>query len=79
MADRIVLPPGVKRYFWGDDGHALDWEKHRTYIIGTLLEKGDEKAIHWLLSKTGPETLKSLLPQLRLSDRSARFWSLYFS
>lgn len=73
------LPTFITKYFWGDDLKELNWEKHHNYIIQTLLEKGDQRAYKWLLSKENPQSIHSLLSQLKLSKKSANFWSIYLS
>jgi hypothetical protein len=74
-----TIPTQVKKFFWGDDLSQLSWQSHRQYIIQTLLNKGDEKSISWLLQKTGSKQLKNMLPKIKLDPKSANFWSLYFS
>lgn len=73
------IPPYVLKYFWGDDLKELDLQKNNTYIIQTLLEKGDKEAIKWLFSTLGINTIKNTLPTLKLSRKSQQFWNLYLS
>lgn len=71
------LPSSVSKYFWGDHLQELDLQKHQKYIAQTLLEKGDSAATHWLFTQIPKVEVKLLLPQLKLSKKSANFWSLY--
>lgn len=71
------IPASITKYFWGDDLQELDFQKHQKYIAQTLLEKGDSAATHWLFTQMPKAQIKSLLPQLKLSKKSANFWSLY--
>lgn len=73
------LPDYVKLYFWGDDLSDLSWEKHRNYIIQTLLEKGDVPSLHWLFARISKSEVKKLLPNLHLQPRSNHFWNIYLS
>ena len=73
------LPKFTAKYFWGDDLLELSWSKHSKYITKTLLEKGDQKAVSWLLKKVGKNKLLGQLASLRLSSKSANFWTLYLS
>lgn len=73
------FPAEVARYFWGDDFAKLNVEKHKKYIITTILEKGDEEAIHWLFAIYGRNGVKELLPVLKLSSKSANFWNTYLA
>lgn len=73
------LPEGVQKYFWGDDLGELSWEKHKDYIVQNLLNKGDEKAVAWLLGLMSRDELRGLLPSLKLEPKSANFWKVYLS
>ncbi|MBW7944537.1 hypothetical protein H3C70_04000 [Patescibacteria group bacterium] len=75
----MPLPRSVARYFWGDNLHEISLEKHAKYITQTLLEKGDTDAVRWLFSVVPPQTVKAMLPELRLSKKSAHFWKVYLS
>ncbi len=77
MNDQI--PPQVTKYFWGDDLDDLSWEKHRKYIIQTILDKGDRCAVEWLLNRADKKELAQILPSLKLSQLSANFWHNYLS
>lgn len=76
---KINLPATIKKYFWGDNLDDIKWPNHKKYITQTLLEKGDEKAVVWLLGKVGQTEIKQILPKLKLSEKSKNFWQLYFS
>lgn len=71
------IPSDIQKYFWGDDLKELDLQKNNAYIIQTLLEKGDQKAVKWLFSTLSRNVIKNALPEIRLSKKSANFWNLY--
>lgn len=73
------LPATIAIYFWGDNLSDLDTQKHKTYIIQTLLEKGDRRALAWLFAIYGKSTIKTVLSKCRLSKKSAHFWQTYLS
>ena len=75
--DNQSFPSYVAQYFWGDDLTHLDLSKNKKYITQTLLEMGDRDALKWLFSTVDKETIKSLLPTLKLSKKSAHFWNIY--
>lgn len=75
----IILPKLVSKYFWGDNLQNLNWGQHQDYIIQTILEKGDQKAVSWLLSCVNKKSLKSKLPRFKLSPKSKKFWSIYLT
>lgn len=73
----IQLPDCAAKYFWGDDLDQLHWESHKSYIIKTLLEKGDKAAISWLFTQTNKQELYQMLASLKLSPKSENFWECY--
>lgn len=73
------IPPYLTRYFWGDNVRQLNVKEHQKYIVQTLLEIGNNDAIQWLFSAVDKQTIKKLLPSLKLSKKSANFWNIYFS
>jgi hypothetical protein len=79
MRDSVVIPVSITKYFWGDNLSQLSWSNHKKYIVETLLEKGDKKAISWLFKKVNKSELKSMLPSLKLGKKSSNFWDIYLS
>ena len=77
--DNTLLPNYVQQYFWGDDINQLSIRKNQKYITQTLLEMGNTDALQWLFSKLDKQTIKNLLPTLRLSKKSENFWNIYLS
>lgn len=75
--EKVTLPKSLLGYFWGDKTNSLDLQKHKKYILATLLEKGDKKVIGWCIRYYGKESIKRMLPQLHLSSKSALFWRQY--
>ncbi|HSW88379.1 MAG TPA: hypothetical protein VLG12_04410 [Candidatus Saccharimonadales bacterium] len=73
------LPEFITRYFWGDDLQQLDFSKNKKYILQTLLERGNQKAIQWLFSMVDRNSIKSMLPTIKLSKKSAHFWDIYLA
>ena len=73
------IPPHITKYFWGDNLDQLSVQKNKTYIIQTILEKGDQKAIKWLFSTIDKQAVKSSLHSIRLDKKSNHFWHIYLS
>jgi len=73
------LPEFITRYFWGDDLHQLDFSKNKKYILQVLLERGNQKAIQWLFSVLDKDTIKNILPTIKLSKKSTQFWNIYLA
>jgi hypothetical protein len=72
-----TIPENAKKYFWGDNLQDLSLQKHKKYIIQTLLEKGNIESIQWLFNVVTREEVKAMLPNLRLSKKSSNFWKIY--
>lgn len=73
------IPLHTQKYFWGDDLNQLNWKDHQSYIVQTLLEKGDVEAISWLFKQLSKETLREIAGQLKLSAKSRNFWDFYLA
>ncbi len=67
-----TLPDFVTQYFWGDDLSQLDLSKNKAYILQVLLERGDQKAIRWVLATIDKQTIQTQLPNLKLSKNLLR-------
>lgn len=73
----MVIPKFIAKYFWGDDLGELRMAKHKKYIANTILEKGNAKAVKWLIGKVSRKELKKNLSK-KMSPKSRNFWQLYF-
>ncbi|OGD91325.1 hypothetical protein A3E14_02390 [Candidatus Curtissbacteria bacterium RIFCSPHIGHO2_12_FULL_41_13] len=73
------LPKTVTKYFWGDNLKDLNWKYHKDYITKTILEKGDSRAIRWLMVKMGKNYIKKVAKEKRLESKSKKFWRFYLS
>ncbi len=69
-------PSHIKQLFWGDDLVDLSFNRHRGYIIQTILEKGDIDDVKWLFQQVPPDDIKKNLKLYRLSPKSAVFWKM---
>jgi hypothetical protein len=73
------LPNQVQKYFWGDSLEELDSKTHFHYITQTILDHGDEVSLQWLFAIYPEESIQTELPNLKLTQKSANYWNLYFS
>lgn len=73
------IPPFVLKYFWGDNLEELNLENNQTYIIQTVLEKGDIETVKWLFSVVNRGQIKKSLPNLKMDQKSTNFWNIYLS
>ncbi len=73
-------PHFLKPLFWDVDLLTLDVSKDSQYIIGKILEAGDEKANRWLKKKYTAKEIADVLFQFRfVSPKSANFWAIIYN
>ncbi len=73
------LPKFLQEYFWDVEFDRLTLEKSRNFILKRVLDRGDVKAIKWLLKHYENEDIKKLLLSTRdLSPKTANFWADHF-
>ena len=71
------LPMYLKRFFWDCDFDQLHSTQHAAYIIGRLLDIGDERAIRWMRKRYPKKHIADILSTHRcVSPKSANFWAL---
>jgi len=64
--------------FW--DAESVDIEQHAEYIIGRVLDFGDEKDLKTLREIYADEKLIGVVKERRgLLSMTRRFWSVYFN
>lgn len=72
---QIKLPKFLYRYFWESDVEALKSDENEKYIIERLLDRGNEKAISWLLKQYDKKTISEVVKHNReLSKKSLNYW-----
>jgi len=72
------LPSFLEQYFWDVDFDKLSFNKSKTFILKRVLDRGNDKAIKWLLQYYTKEDIKKLLLSSRdLSPKTASFWADY--
>jgi hypothetical protein len=74
-----MLDEHLKKYFWDADFGALDVVKHKRYLLGRILELGDEEAVRWARATfSNDDFVEALRGNCALSKKSACFWKLVF-
>lgn len=72
------LPEFLKTYFWDVDFDGLRLEESRTFILKRVLDRGDTKALNWLMENFTKKEIKDLLLFTRdISQKTANFWADY--
>jgi hypothetical protein len=74
------LPNSLKPFFWDSDFSKLGVDEYSYFIIGRLLECGDESGVNFLLNTYPPHEIIYVLKNSRaLSKRSRNFWKIFFN
>jgi hypothetical protein len=79
QSDLVELPEMLRDLLWDHDFGQLDWQKHRDFIVGRVLQAGSWEAISWLRTVLGDEELRDWIERRRgrsLSAKQLRFWQL---
>jgi hypothetical protein len=72
-----LTEPGFRELFWDTDPATLDPERHATWILGRILERGTLAQWKAAVAHYGRARLVELLPRMRsLSRRDAAFCAL---
>lgn len=72
------IPKSFKKYFWDIDFDQLTFQKSKTFILKRILDRGDTKALKWLLQHYTKDDIRNLLLISRdLSQKTANFWAFY--
>ncbi len=70
------MPLFLEQYFWDVDFKKLTFQKSKTFILKRVLDRGDDKAVKWLLKHYSKEDITQLLLTSRdLSPKTANFWA----
>ena len=79
--DRAVLvrvPQNVRRFFWDVDVDGISIAESAHFIIGRLMEHGDENAVKFLFKCYSHDELVQVLKKNRaISRRSCIFWRIF--
>ena len=59
------LPEHIKKFFWDIDCQKLDFEKHKSSIIGRTLKYGSLDDWQWLTSQYGNQEIIKSVGNLR--------------
>lgn len=72
------LPQNMYAFFWDVDPAKLSIAESGHFIIGRLMEHGDEAALRFLLKNYGRDEMVGVLRKSRSISRCSRvFWSLF--
>jgi hypothetical protein len=74
-----MIPQYLRPLFWDTNIEDLEPDSYPDYIIGRVLEYGDETAVAWLKQTFREEEIKRVIcSERRLSRKSANFWALAY-
>ena len=70
------LPIFLKQYFWDVAFEKINPEKSRTFVLKRILDRGNDKALKWMLKHYTKDDIRQLLLTTRdLSAKTANFWA----
>ena len=73
------LPEGIGALFWDTEPGKTHPRRNRRYVIERILELGGLDAVRWMeRAYAGREILQVARTSRSLSERSRRFWMLWF-
>jgi len=65
--------------FWDIDPKQMDWNKHKSFVIGRVLNQGDVSDYRVIRDYYGDQTIIRAAKKIRyLNPKSLNFWSLIF-
>ncbi|OGZ78202.1 MAG: hypothetical protein A2528_00065 [Candidatus Staskawiczbacteria bacterium RIFOXYD2_FULL_37_9] len=68
-----------KKIFWDVNLENSEIQKNASFIIGRILEYGNENDIKWMLKNFKISQIKKILSTKKnISIKSARYWSSFF-
>ena len=79
QSDLVELPEQLRGLFWDHDFSQLDWQSHRDFIIGRVLEAGCLETIRWLRSVVDDDGLRDWIGRHQgrpLDGKQLRFWQV---
>lgn len=72
----MKLPKSFKQYFWDVDFAKIDPQKSDQYVVHRLIDRGNDKAIRWLLKTYPKDLIKEVVTNRRgFSPRIVNFWA----
>lgn len=74
------LPKFLEPYFWDVEFKDLDFQSYPEFVTERVLEYGNKRDLKWLISNVPQNFIKETIKRsVRLSRKSANFWSLIFN
>ena len=71
-----MIPTQIKKYFWDVKTDRLNDVEYPYFVIGRILEYGDENAVKWMVKKFQKSLIaKTLFKSRDLSPKSAEYWA----
>lgn len=75
----IQIPKQFHSLFWDVDVATLDAKEYPQYVIGRVLEYGNEEAVRWLQGIFSEAQIKNVVAsERRLSPKTANFWATVY-
>jgi len=75
----LALPQDLESLFWDCDFASVRLDKHRSFVIRRVLDRGDWDAITWLRRTVGDAAIRDWFIARKgrgLDPRKLRFWEV---
>jgi hypothetical protein len=69
------LPDYVMELFKGEKSQNISWQSQRNYVVKTIMNKGDERSIGWLMRQMNKQALIKLFPRLKIEKNRINYWN----
>lgn len=74
-----MIPQNLRTLFWDVNIEKINPADHPEYVIGRVLELGDEHAVKWMKNTFSQADIKRVIANDgTLSRKSANFWALIY-
>ena len=74
-----MIPRNLERIFWDTRLESIDETANKAYVIGRILDLGDEQAVTWLESRYSKSEIDEVVATSRgLSPRRRNYWKLKY-
>jgi len=68
-----------KSLFWDTDYDKLDWDKHISYVVSRVLQRGTLEDFRNIVAYYGKEKLREVIKNIRYLDKKPMYFSsIYF-
>ena len=75
---RTHLPKEFKKYFWDVDFEKLTFKKNANFILGRLMNYGNQTVLKWLLRFPPKVIMKVVRESRELDAKTRNYWRFIY-